>query len=380
MSHTIQINKVHLERELKRLGYLLFLLPALLPLIAWVLWQLIHPISSLPPLLTQANLYAFLPLLVLYAVIPIADVLIGKDSNNPDEAEVTALSEQRYYRVLVYLTLPLSILSLVGGMYLFTHWSELTVIGKLGLIGSFGAIHAGIMINAGHELIHKSTRHEQRIGGILLSMALYPSFKIEHVRGHHVRVATPADHSTSKFGQTLYSFLAQALYNNVRTAWQLEAELLHKRGKPVLSWHNELVRWYLLVLVLAVTSFALFGLAGVVFFIAQGLVAITVLETVNYLEHYGLRRRQKANGRYERTNHQHSWNSNYLLSNLITFQLQRHSDHHANPQRRYQILRHFDDSPQLPAGYSAMIILALFPPLWMRVMNPRVKQYYANRE
>ena len=125
-----------------------------------------------------------------------------------------------------------------------------------------------------------------------------------------------------------------------------------------------------------VLSGVLFGWIGLLFFIAQSLVAIGVLETVNYLEHYGLKRRKLDNGRYERTTHQHSWNSNHLLSNLISFQLQRHSDHHANPQRRYQVLRHFDDSPQLPAGYSAMIVLAMIPPLWMRVMNPRVLKFY----
>lgn len=380
MIRTSQINKDPLKRELKRLGYLLFLLPVTLPLIAWMLWHFVSSASWAPEIFTVATPYAYLPLLVLYGLVPLTDALIGKDPNNPDDSKAFALSEQRYYRVLVYLALPLAGMSLLGGMALISNWTDLGVLGKFGLVVSFGTIHAGIMINAGHELIHKPTRHEQRIGGILLAMVLYPSFKIEHVRGHHINVATPLDHSTSRVGQSLYNFLAKALYYNVRTAWRLEANLLQKRNKPVFSWHNELLRWYSLVLLFALISFALFGLAGLGFFVAQGLVAIGVLETVNYLEHYGLRRRKNSDGRYERTNHHHSWNSNYLLSNLITFQLQRHSDHHANPQRRYQVLRHFDDSPQLPAGYSAMIVLALIPPLWMRVMNPRVQHYYADRE
>ncbi|MFK8030955.1 MAG: alkane 1-monooxygenase [Gammaproteobacteria bacterium] len=376
--HPTQINKDSVKKKLKQLGYVLFLVPALLPAAGYWMWSYSNMVSWMPAPLLSANLYAWLPVLVMYLLIPLGDLLIGKDSNNPDEADVTRLSQQRYYKTLVLLTLPVAALSLAAGLWMFTHWAELGLTGKLGLILSFGTVHSGIMINAAHELIHKPTRHEQRVGGILLSMVLYPSFKIEHVRGHHVNVATPADHSTSKLDQSLYHFLATALLNNVRTGWQLETQLLRKRKLKVLSWQNELVRWYTLVAALTLTSTLMFGWTGLLFFIAQGFVAISVLETVNYLEHYGLKRRKLATGRYERTTHQHSWNSNYLLSNIISFQLQRHSDHHANPQRRYQVLRHFDDSPQLPAGYSAMIVLAMIPPLWMRVMNPRVRRYYAS--
>lgn len=379
MSHSDlrQTNKDLLKKKLKQTGYILFLVPALLPLAGYAMWTVAPSHGDLPALLSSASFYAWLPILTFYLLIPLADLLIGKDPTNPDETDVSALSQQRYYRILVLLTLPVATASLISGMWLFVNWSEPGLIGKLGLILSYGTLHSGIMINAGHELIHKNTRHEQRVGGILLSMVLYPGFKIEHIRGHHIHVATPLDHSTSRLGQSLYGFLAHALPNNIRTAWRLEAELLVKRSLPVLSWQNELVRWYALVCALALTSLLVFGAAGLLFFLAQGLVAIGVLETVNYLEHYGLQRRKLENGRYERTTHHHSWNSNYLLSNLLSFQLQRHSDHHANPQRRYQVLRHFDDSPQLPAGYSVMIMLAMIPPLWMRVMNPKVRRYNA---
>ncbi|MEM7082305.1 MAG: alkane 1-monooxygenase [Pseudomonadota bacterium] len=357
---------------------MLYLVPALLPASFFALWSLLR--HSEFAVLASADLYAWLPLVMLYGVIPLADFVIGKDPHNPDDDEVAMLSDQPFYKVLLYANVPIAFASLAFGLLLFIYWRDLSLLGQIGLILSFGVVHAGIMINAAHELIHRRSAFEQRLGGILLSLVLYPSFKIEHVRGHHVNVATPEDASTSRYGQTLYHFLARAPYRNVTAAWRLEAKLLARRGLPVLSRHNELLRWYALSVIVMVACTLVFGLPGLVFFMAQALVSIGVLETVNYLEHYGLERQKLPNGRYERTDHHHSWNSNYLLSNLITFQLQRHSDHHAHPQRHYQVLRHFDDSPQLPAGYPLMILLAMVPPLWMRVMNPRVERYYRHNE
>jgi len=163
---------------------------------------------------------------------------------------------------------------------------------------------------------------------------------------------------------------------NVGAAWQLEQERLQRKGLGVFGPRNELLRGYAVSLVIAGLFFALFGSAGLVFFALQSLMAIVMLETVNYLEHYGLRRKQLPNGKYERTTHRHSWNSNYLLTNMLLFQLQRHSDHHEFPARRYQVLRHIDQSPQLPAGYATMMLLAWCPPLWRGVMDPRVQSYY----
>lgn len=376
MSRTRHSNKDHFKLELKRFGYLLFLLPASLPVASYLLWLNLSGTGWQ----ASADLFAWLPLMIVYGIIPVADAALGKDRLNPQDHRVKALSQQRYYRWLLLFTLPVAASSLLLGLVLFTQWGALSAIGKLGVVLSFGTVHAGIMINAGHELIHKASRHEQRAGGILLSMVCYPSFKIEHVRGHHVHVATELDNSTARKGESLYAFLFRAFTSTVKTAWTLESALLRKRHRRVLSWHNELVRWYALVAVIALGSLLVFGFAGLAFFIAQSLVAVALLETVNYLEHYGLSRRRLENGRYERTTHHHSWNSNHLLSNMLNLQLQRHSDHHANPQRPYQVLRHFDDSPQLPAGYATMVMLAMVPPLWMRVMNPRVERYYAANE
>ncbi len=359
--------KDRFKRKLKRWGFFLSLLPVLLPIISWLAAQ--H--------FGYPDAWAFLTVAVLYGAVPVLDMLIGKDPVNLEESAETAASQDRFFRYLLLASVPLSVLSLVIGLILFSQWRELSVVGQIGLVMSVGSIHANLMINAAHELIHKPSRIEQTAGGFLLSLVCYPGFKIEHLRGHHVHVATPHDLSTAALNQTLYHFIARALSHNYRRAWELEVELLNKRGKSVWSWNNELIRWYALVLAVCVAIASVSGIAGLVFFLGQSLIAIGILEAVNYLEHYGLMRQPLANGKYERTSHEHSWNSNFLLSNLMTFQLQRHADHHAHPQRRYQILRHFEASPQLPAAYSAMVLLALIPPLWKRVMNPRVASYYA---
>jgi alkane 1-monooxygenase len=200
------------------------------------------------------------------------------------------------------------------------------------------------------------------------------------VRGHHVHVSTPEDASSARFGQSVYRFLPQAYKRNFLKAWKLEAERLQRKGLRPFSVHNELIGWYGLSASFLIAFTVAFGWQGAVFFLAQSFVAVTLLEVTNYVEHYGLHRRKRENGRYERTTSAHSWNSDYLLTNLLIFQLQRHSDHHAYANRRYQVLRHYDDSPQLPGGYSGMAVLALFPPLWFSVMNPKVRAYYAGEE
>jgi len=233
-----------------------------------------------------------------------------------------------------------------------------------------------IAINLGHEFVHKDPKAENWMGGLLLSSVTYAGFKVEHVRGHHVHVSTPEDASSSQYNQGLYAFLPHAFKHNFLNAWRLEKQYLERKGKKNLSVHNELIWWYGISALFAVAFGVLFGWQGVLFFCAQSFVAAFTLEVINYIEHYGLHRRVKDNGRYERVTPAHSWNSNYLLTNLALFQLQRHSDHHAYAKRRYQVLRHYEESPQLPGGYAAMYVLALFPPLWKKVMNPRVEAYY----
>lgn len=340
----------------------------------------------LPPLLLAAgqatdlvNLFSWGVPVVVFGIIPILDMLLGKDSLNPDEeTDVPRMVGERFYKAIT--------LGWVAGFAALLVWSMLelasgtfSLVGSIGWIVSIGIV-GGLGINVAHELIHKDEKLETRAGGFLLSLVCYAGFKVEHLRGHHVHVSTPEDASSSRYNQSLYNFLPQAYMRNFLNAWKLEAERLQRKGQKALSWRNELIWWYS-ISALALAGFTIaFGWLGALFFLGQSFIAFTLLEIVNYLEHYGLHRRKLENGRYERTGPEHSWNSNYFLTNVFLFHLQRHSDHHAWAKRRYQILRHHDVAPQLPAGYSAMIVLAMFPPLWRRVMNPRVEAYYEGEE
>ncbi|RMH86353.1 alkane 1-monooxygenase [Pseudomonas sp. AOB-7] len=356
---------------LKKVGYWIWLVPVLgIPLSYY--WSL----GS-----AHADAWAWLVITVVFGVIPLLDFVVGRDPANPEESsEVPALEAQGYYRLLSLATVPLLLAMLLWSGWVFVNYQAWSWLGQLGWVLSVGTVMGAIGITVAHELIHKDPQLEQRAGGLLLAAVCYAGFKVEHVRGHHVHVSTPEDASSSRFGQSLYAFLPHAYKHNFLNAWKLEAERLKRRGLPALHWRNELIWWYA-ISALFLLGFALtLGWLGALFFLGQAVMAFTLLEVVNYVEHYGLHRRKLDNGRYERTNPHHSWNSNFLLTNLFLFHLQRHSDHHAYAKRRYQVLRHFDDSPQLPNGYAGMIVLALIPPLWRAVMDPRVRAYYAGEE
>lgn len=313
---------------------------------------------------------------VIFGLIPLLDYAIGKDPSNPDEqVQVPSLSQERIYTAFLFLMgfVWLAALFFAGWVFVNNGYS---LLGQIGWIVSIGTVGGVIAINLGHEFIHKDARAENGMGGLLLASVTYAGFKVEHVRGHHVKVSTPEDASSSRYNQGLYVFLAHAFKHNFLNAWRLEKQYLARKGKKNLSVHNELIWWYALSAAFALAFGLAFGWMGVLFFCAQSFVAAFTLEVINYIEHYGLHRRVNDKGRFERVTPAHSWNSNYLLTNLALFQLQRHSDHHAYAKRRYQVLRHYEESPQLPGGYAAMYVLALIPPLWKKVMNPRVEAYY----
>lgn len=353
--------------HLKKYGYLIFFLLALLPVFA-------HGFNRF---FGHNDAFAWAGPVIVFGVIPVLDWLLGPDPTNPNESDVMPMSAERYYMLLTLACVPMVFGVLAFGGWVFATW-PLSWIGKIGWLFSCGIVGGALGITVAHELVHKDSRLEKWAGGLLLSFVCYGGFKIEHVRGHHVNVSTPADASSSRYNQSLYEFLPQAYVRNFLNAWRLEAKEMQRHGRSLLSWHNELLWWYgLSAIWCALTTWA-WGLAGFVYFVGMSFSAFTLLEIVNYIEHYGLHRRQLENGRYERITHEHSWNSNYLLTNLFLFHLQRHSDHHAHAKRRYQVLRHFPDSPQLPAGYATMVVLALIPPLWFKIMNPRVDAYYAD--
>ena len=321
--------------------------------------------------------------LLVYGLLPILDRFFGPDGDNPPDEVMKALEEDKYYRYCTYAYIPFQLASLVFACYLWSadNLSWLGIDGGLGLISKIGlAISIGVMggvgINTAHELGHKKDELERWLSKITLAQTFYGHFYIEHNRGHHVRVATPEDPASSKFGESFWAFLPRSVWGSLRSSWELEKTRMQRLGKSTWSIHNDVLNAWLMSVVLYAVLVAVFGPIVLPFLAIQAIYGFSLLETVNYLEHYGLQRQKKDNGRYERCTPEHSWNSDHIVTNIFLYHLQRHSDHHANPTRRYQTLRSMDGAPNLPSGYASMISLAYFPPVWRRVMDHRVLDHY----
>ncbi|KVK73204.1 alkane 1-monooxygenase [Burkholderia sp. MSMB1498] len=349
--------------DTKRYGWLLGALTITLPLLA-----------ALLALWTGWHIFWWFGPLFAFGVIPVLDLLIGVDSENPPESVVSQLESDRYYRYVVYLATFIVYVAFAGAIWIVATKS-LAWYDYLGFALSLGAA-TGISINTAHELGHKTSPFERWLAKITLAPVAYGHFFVEHNRGHHVRVATPNDPASARYGESFWVFLPRTVTGSVASAWRLERERLARGGRSVWTWRNEVLQAWAMTVAMWGAAIAFGGAKVIPFLLIQAAYGASLLEVVNYVEHYGLGRKQLPTGRYERCTPQHSWNSNHVVTNLFLYQLQRHADHHANPTRSYQALRHFDDSPQLPAGYAAMILLAYVPPLWFSVMNPRVVAHY----
>ena len=310
----------------------------------------------------------------ILVMIPLLDWIFGTDRANAPDWAVEPLSQDRYYRWCTFLFLPLQYAGLLYACWIVST-NDLSWWQTLGYGLTVGTV-AGVAINTAHELGHKKERSERLLAKLALAQSGYGHFYVEHNRGHHNRVATPEDPASSRLGESFWAFLPRTVVGSVRSAWQLEAKRLRGQGKPVWGTDNDVLTAWAFSVVLFVGLTAVFGWVVVPFLVIQAVFGFSLLEVVNYLEHYGLLRQRNEQGRYERCNPQHSWNSNHIASNVILYNLERHSDHHAHPTRRYQALRHFEESPQLPSGYGLMLGLAYVPPLWRAVMDRRVLAHY----
>ncbi|VEG91582.1 alkane 1-monooxygenase [Legionella spiritensis] len=315
------------------------------------------------------GMYNFLSYIVLFSVVPFMDYWI-KDTGNPSPSEEAKLLQDRYFKLITLFYVPVQAGLLIFSVYIITHY-DLLWYEWLGFTLSVGLVTGGVGINLSHELMHKNTPLQQFLSKALLSMVCYGHFIIEHVRGHHVRVATPEDAASAQLGDSLYRYLPKTIIGSFKSALHLEQRRLQQKGYSTTSFHNQFWWIFTAPLLIAAGCFWYGGTAALAFFLLQSALAIFLLETINYVEHYGLQRKKLANGRYEKVSPMHSWNANHWLSNMLLFHLQRHSDHHAHGARPYQILRHCEESPQLPSGYLGMIILAVIPPLWHAVMDKR---------
>jgi alkane 1-monooxygenase len=315
----------------------------------------------------------WIPLVFLYVFIPLLDYLFPNDRSNPPEQIVPQLEADIYYRVLNFLTLPLHFVILIVGAWFVTN-NNLGWSGYLGLSLTVGVI-SGFGINTGHELGHKKTFIDRLAARLVLAVPFYGHFSVEHNVGHHAEVATPEDTASARFGESIYKFVLREIPGGISRAWRLEGKRLQRRGIKTWSLQNEILQSYLVSVFLYGGLIIAFGPVILSFLLIQAAFAWWQLTGANYIEHYGLLRQKLPNGRYERCRPQHSWNANHVASNLITFHLERHSDHHAYPARHYQSLRHFDDVPQLPSGYFGMFLLSYVPFLWRKVMDPKVLEW-----
>ena len=321
-----------------------------------------------------SDLWWWLTPAFIYLLIPALDAILGTDTANPPEEVVASLEADHYYRWLTYLYLPLQYISFLVGAWLFVDGAGSWVT-KLAIAVSVGGV-GGIGIANAHELGHKKAKVERRLSKFVLAQTAYGHFYVEHNRGHHNRVATPEDPASSRMGETFWAFLPRTVWGSLRSAWELEAKRLRAHDQRVFSWRNDVLNSWAITVVLFAAVTVWLGAAVVPFLVIQAVFGFCLLEVVNYVEHYGLLRQRLDSGRYERCRPVHSWNSNHVASNVALYNLERHSDHHAHPTRRYQSLRHFDESPQLPNGYGLMIGLAYFPPIWRRMMDHRVVEHY----
>jgi alkane 1-monooxygenase len=349
-------------RDPKRYAWLLGLIVPLSPFIAFA-----------ANAVTGWSVVWYLGPIIVFVLFPLLDLAIGTDSHNPPDSVLKWLEEDRYYRWLTYLFIPVQYAGLVLACWLWSS-GDLSIAESIGLAATMGVV-SGIAINTAHELGHKRASMERWLSKVALAQSGYGHFFIEHNRGHHVRVATPEDPASSRLGESFWAFLPRTVAGSLRSSWELERERLERCGSGPWTIRNDILSAWAMTAGLFALLVAVFGVVVLPYLIVQAVIGFSLLEVVNYLEHYGLLRGRREDGRYERTAPRHSWNSNNVASNVLLYHLQRHSDHHANPMRRYQALRHFDEAPELPTGYAGMIVLAWVPPLWRRVMDPRLLEH-----
>lgn len=317
------------------------------------------------------GVWSFGSIYVGFVMIPILEQFLRKSPGNIAHEEEANRSKRVLFDWLLYFNIPM-LYALIVYYFITIQEGGLAFYEQLGLTMNVGLIVGTVGINVAHELGHRSNIWEQRMAKWLLLTALYQHFFIEHNRGHHKHVGTDDDPATARYNENVYAFWIRSISGAYRNAWKLERDRLNKEGKQFWSWQNEMVR-FLLTQFLYLSGIALFFTPYMVLYaVGIAVVGILLLESVNYIEHYGLRRKKLDSGYYERVQPWHSWNSDHELGRIFLYELTRHSDHHYKASRKYQILRHFDDSPQLPLGYPASIIVSLLPPIWFGMMNRKV--------
>ena len=328
--------------------------------------------------LLSNNWMAYLMPMYAFGLVPFLELFMKPDAENMSKTELELARNDRLYDFMIYAMVPVQWALLV--LFLFSvsapDQSAYVIVGK---IWSYGIGAAILGINVAHELGHRTKGYEKLMSKVLLLTSLYMHFFIEHNRGHHKNVSTEEDPASARRGEILYTFWFRSVIFSYLSAWKLENDRLRRKGASILSFRNEMINYHLIQIALVVGIGLLFSWMIALFFVIGAIAGFLLLETVNYIEHYGLQRKKLPNGQYERVAPHHSWNSDHPLGRLLLFELSRHSDHHYRAGRKYQLLRHMEGTPQMPTGYPGMMILSLFPPLWFYVMHRTIDAYKAEQ-
>jgi alkane 1-monooxygenase len=314
------------------------------------------------------GLSSFFPVLIFFVLVPLLELFLKPDRSNFDQETAEVEKNSPIYDWILYLAVPVQIGML---LYFFRIISNTPIdsIEFYGRIFAMGMMCGVMGINIGHELGHRSDRSNQFLGELLLLSSLNTHFLPYHNEGHHREVATPEDAATAKRGQWLFHFWISSHFGSYFKAWEIEASRMKKRNRSIFSLHNRMVIYSIANVLLLGSIYYFLGTKVLIAFVLAAVIGILLLETVNYIEHYALLRKVNENGRYERVRHEHSWNSDHQIGRLMLFNLSRHSDHHYKASKKYQVLESLDSSPQMPTGYPGMMVLALFPPIWFKLMN-----------
>jgi len=326
----------------------------------------------------KGGTYAYAALVYVFLLIPFIELFFKGNTRNLTEVTEPLIKKQKFYDILLYSFVPIHY-----GLFVF-YLIKLQDLGlslpeKFGISTAFGISCGVIGINVAHELGHRGRKFERFLSKTLLLSTQYMHFYIEHNRGHHNNVATPSDPASARYGEPVYFFYFRSIYFGWLSAWKLEHEKLLRKKQSFFSFKNEMLVFQLLQILLIIVILMLFNVQTLLFYLISALIGILLLETVNYIEHYGLQR-IIVNNQYESTLPVHSWNSNHPLGRILLFELTRHSDHHYISNRKYQLLRHFNNSPQLPTGYPGMMLLSFLPPIWFYVMHKHIKTYKSGFE
>jgi alkane 1-monooxygenase len=326
---------------------------------------------------SNVGLLCWLPMIFSWVMIPGIELFLKPDEKNMSAAEEEMAKADKTYDYLLYIVVLLQMPTLYFFLQSFVQ-ADLNTIDISGRICSMGMLCGTFGINVAHELGHRKNKLEQTLAKILLLSSLYMHFFIEHNKGHHKNVATPNDPSSARYNEWVYTFYFRTIVYSYLSAWHIANDEMKKQGKNIISIYNEMIQAHVIQIALLLGIYFVFGAGILAYFLLAAFMGILLLETVNYIEHYGLQRKATGDNKYERTQPQHSWNSNHPYGRVLLFELSRHSDHHYLASRKYQILQHHENAPQLPTGYPGSMLLALVPPVWFNIMNKRIKNLNNN--